>query len=475
MPFIRKYWLHLFIFCFIAFLFAFLRLYKLESSLEFYNDLGRDFLVMYDWKTTGKPPLLGPQTSTLAFNQSAWYFYALYPFYILFQQSLFSTTYAMLFYSLVCFFFTFFIVRKYANEFITPFFFYFFLSTIHPILITQQRFVWNPSFVLPTLTISLFGILIVHKVWKTWMVWIICIALSFAVSMSYSVAPALVGFFFTIFLLWKKRAFVFLLIFGIGMLFWNVPTVFFELRHHFLLTNMAFTRGAMPQTRTTVSSKLQSLGTYLFSTETVVAASKGLSILLLALLIIHVSNAQPWKKEVKIIASILAGTLLATLAAPFDVQPHYIFPILTLLFGVIAFFPQPVGGLLIVGAALYWLHPQSMMIYTKPALRTVRQLEQCARTVCSNETEPLFVSEQAGFHVFHTGPEYRFLFKKYGCNVQSLETSPMSASRMAIVVDNSVYEHGKTAYNELTIFGQSEIQHTYSCEGNIQVVMAQKK
>jgi hypothetical protein len=241
---------------------------------------------MFDWKTTGKPPLLGPQTSTLAFNQSAWYFYVLYPF-VLFQQSLFSTTYAMLFYSLVCFLFTFLIVQKYAKELIVPFFSYFFLSAIHPVLITQQRFVWNPSFVLPALTLALFGVLIVHKVWKTWIVWVICIALSFAVSMSYSVAPALVGFFFTIFLLWKKRAFVFLGMFGIGILFWNVPTVFFELRHQFLLTNTAFTRGAMPQTRITVSSKLQSLGTYLFSTETVLAASKGLSILLLSLLIAH--------------------------------------------------------------------------------------------------------------------------------------------------------------------------------------------
>jgi len=430
---------------------------------------------MYDWKTTGKPPLLGPQTSTLAFNQSAWYFYALFPFYLLFQQSLFSTTYAMVFYSLTCFLFTFIVIQKYAKELISPFFIYFFLSAIHPVLITQQRFVWNPSFVLPALTLCLFGILIVHKVWKTWMVWLICFALSFAVSMSYSVAPALVGFFLIIFLLWKKKAFLFLIAFGVGVVFWNVPTLFFELRHRFLLTNTALTRGAMPQTRIALSSKLQSLGTYLFSTETVLDASKGLHVLLLALLIVHITSSRQWKKEIKIIALILATTFFATLAAPFDVQPHYIFPMLTLLFGVISFFPQPMAGLLAVIATLYWLHPQSVMIYTKPALRTVRQLEQCAKTVCSNETMPLFVSEQAGFHVFHTGPEYRFLFKKYGCAVQSLETAPLSASRMAIVVDNSVYEHGKTAYNELTIFGPSNVQHTYSCDGNIQVVMTQKK
>lgn len=463
------------VFCGIATIFIFLRLYKLDSSLEFFNDLGRDFLVMFDWQATGKPPLLGPQTSTLAFNQSAWYFYLLYPFYVLFNQSLFSTTYAMLFYSIGFFLLTFVFIRKYARELTAPFFLFFFLAATHPELVIQQRFVWNPSFVLPALTITLFGLLVLLRTWKPWVVWLVGTTMSFAVSMNYSAAPALVGFFVSIFLLWKKRAALFIIAFGTSLLFWNAPTVFFELRHNFLLTYMAVTRGRMPQTRANIPAKLQAYGTYLFSSDTVKDASVVFSAFLLTIIVARALTTREWKKDLKIVLLILLVSLAATLAAPFDIQPHYIFPILTLLFGFVVLLPMQVASLLVVGATLYWLNPGQVLRYTKPALRTVEQLEQCSQTVCQQEKQPIFVSEQAGFHVFHTGPEYRFLFKKHGCNVQNLEINPASANIMAVVVDNSTYEHGKTAYNELTLFGPSNIQNTYMCEGNIQVIMLEKE
>ncbi len=467
--------LSFFVFCFITLLFSFLRLYKLDSSLEFFNDLGRDFLVMYDWQSTGKPPLLGPQTSVLAFNQSAWYFYLLYPFYILFNQSLFSTTYAMVFYALTCFSLTFIVIRKYARELTTPFLSFFFLSAIHPVLITQQRFVWNPSFVLPTLTIALFGVLVLIRQWKSWLVWLIAACISFAISMSYSTVPALIGFFLAFLVLWKKRALLFVAAFAITLFFWNIPTVIFELRHNFSLTNIALSRGQMPQTRADFPSKLRAYGVYLFSADTAQTASKIMGMLILVLLLTRVTKPFPRSKDFNVVILIFLGTFFTTLISPFDIQPHYIFPILTLLFGCIVFLPRPIPGFLVLSAALYWLHPQQVLGYTKPALRTVKQIEQCAQKVCAQEKQPMFVSEQAGFHVFHTGPEYRYVFKKHGCLVQSLETSPDSASHMAVVVDNSTYEHGKTAYNELTIFGPSDVQREYTCDGNIQVIMVQKK
>ncbi|HKY74447.1 MAG TPA: hypothetical protein VJ246_04000 [Patescibacteria group bacterium] len=464
-----------FIFCAIATLFAFLRLYKLDTSLEFFNDLGRDFLVMYDWQATGKPPLLGPQTSTIAFNQSAWYFYVLYPFYLLFSQSLFSTTYAMLFYSLGLFAITYALIRMYASELTTSFFFFFFLSAVHPELVAQQRFVWNPSFVLPALTVTLFGLFVLQKAWKSWLVWLVSAGMSFAISMSYSAVPVLVGFFLSIGILWRKRLLLFIVAFATSLLFWNAPTIFFELRHNFLLTNMVTTRGSLPQMRSDIPSKLQAYGTYLFSTETVRSASVMFSIFILVLIVARTTIMSPWKKEFSMTSLILLGSLAATLISPFDIQPHYIFPILTLIFGLVAFLPMPAAGVLVIGAALYWLNPQHVLKYTEPALRTVKQIEHCAQTVCAQEKQPMFVSEQAGFHVFHTGPEYRFLFKKYGCDIRSIETNPSLANRMAVVVDNSIYEHGKTAYNELTLFGPSTAKNKYVCEGNIQVVMLQKK
>lgn len=85
----------------------------------------------------------------------------------------------------------------------------------------------------------------------------------------------------------------------------------------------------------------------------------------------------------------------------------------------------------------------------------------------------MFVSLQ-GFYGFHAGPEYRFVFKKAGCDIKDVETEPSAASFMATVIDNSTYEHGKTAYNELTLFGSSKVDHAYTCDGNIQVMILKK-
>src|SRR3989344_7867789 len=73
--------------------FAFTRLYRLHDSLLYFIDIGRDDNVLLDWYQTGKPPLLGPQTSAIYFKQSAVYFYLLYPLFIVTHFSAFSTIY----------------------------------------------------------------------------------------------------------------------------------------------------------------------------------------------------------------------------------------------------------------------------------------------------------------------------------------------------------------------------------------------
>ena len=72
---------------FLIVLFLFLRFYKLQDSFFFYNDMGRDLLVLLDMIQNHKPVLLGPQTSALPINQSPLYYYLLLPFYLIFDKS----------------------------------------------------------------------------------------------------------------------------------------------------------------------------------------------------------------------------------------------------------------------------------------------------------------------------------------------------------------------------------------------------
>lgn len=41
-------------------LFIILSFYNIKDSYFFFNDVGRDMLVLHDWQLSGKPPLLGP-------------------------------------------------------------------------------------------------------------------------------------------------------------------------------------------------------------------------------------------------------------------------------------------------------------------------------------------------------------------------------------------------------------------------------
>ena len=62
----------------LLFIFSFFRLYQLPNSLFFFNDWGRDMLVLLKWQQTGLPAF-GSSHQRSSFQQSAVYFYLLYP------------------------------------------------------------------------------------------------------------------------------------------------------------------------------------------------------------------------------------------------------------------------------------------------------------------------------------------------------------------------------------------------------------
>jgi len=67
------------------------------------------------------------------------------------------------------------------------------------------------------------------------------------------------------------------------------------------------------------------------------------------------------------------------------------------------------------------------------------------------------------------------MMKQAGCQVKYIETDPTSASLMAVVLDSSTFELGKTAYNELTMFGKAQEIKRYNCQENFQVVILEKQ
>ena len=173
-------------------LFLFLRFYNIRDGLFFFNDMGRDLLVLQNWQLSGKPPLLGPQTSVVPFNQSSIYFYYLYVFYLITKGSVFSALFANAFLYIVIYIFGLVIFKK-DSKITKIIHLSFFLICIHPQYIIQSRFVWNPSLITPFIMSAFFSFYLLIQKYSKFRLWAFSLSIATAISISYSVIPIFRG------------------------------------------------------------------------------------------------------------------------------------------------------------------------------------------------------------------------------------------------------------------------------------------
>ncbi len=461
----------------LALVFAWSRLFGIHDSLLFFIDMGRDANVLLTWQTTGRPPLLGPQTSALPFNQSAWYFYLLYPGFLLTHGSAFSAIYTTVVLYLIVWGALLWVVRK---EKVWPWLLLAVgaLVVVHPQFVIQNRFVWNPSWVGPSVLISVVAL---TKVWKQWswrwlVVW--AVASAAAVSFNYSAAPAVLAAVLLLMWRWRLRAIWFGVALMAAELWFNLPTLAFEVRHHFALTKMMLFQEKLPQTQADLVSKIADMTRFGIELPHPVLQWVWPCLLVLVASVV----AWEWYRHqtteraqlLRITAVWWFVTLAVTLMVPVSILSHYIFGYVTLGLVVIALLPRKIAILVVAVLLCFWLQPARLASYVRPARRTVAQMERCFAAVCADHHQPLFASVQAGFHPFHAAQEHRFLLRKAGCTVPEIDVTPNGAEYMAVVIDDSEYSHGKTAYNELTQFGASTPVKKYLCQDNFQVLLLKR-
>lgn len=456
----------------IAAFFLFIRLYNIQTSLLFFNDMGRDFLALLDWQETGKPPLLGPQTSAFSFNQSATYFYLLMPMYLLTGGSAFSSIYTVVvFYVLVLGGLGWYLYLH-RRKLFPGFLLLCWLITLQPEIIRQNRFVWNPSFLVPFLVMAAYVLLTQKKLINKKAIILFSVSAASAVSFSYSAIPSVFAMLVVAFFMYRKEALkLFFGTFLAGILV-NLPTLAFELRHNFVLTQLLIHGQTLQQTATSWIIKLDTLGKYLISSNQIISATT----LILLVMAVYFSyryfqNNQKieQKRSLSISFSIFMFSLILILILPMNIESHYIFGILTLLLLTVAYLKKPWALLVTIWLSVWWLQPMQLQKYFQPARRTVSDLQSCYQQYCSTHPESLYVSMQSGILPYHNAPEHRYFMRQAGCRVLNIEETQDQSDTMAVVVDDSLYEHGKTAYNELTLFGTSEVADELNCQDNLQV------
>ena len=447
-------------------LFLFLRFYNINNSLFFFNDMGRDLLVLDNWWQSGKPPLLGPQTSALPFNQSAIYFYLLYPVFLISNFSPLSALYTNAFIYISSFLLGLYLLKKHPKH-QQSLLLVFFLVSIHPQYIIQSRFIWNPSLVTPFILISLYSLLILQKKFTKKILWLFSFSLATALSLTYSIAPFFITLCLLAFFKLKQKIALIATLF-ISLFLVNLPTLAFEIRHNFLLSQSLFTKTSPGQDDITFAGKTTNLSLYLLD----IPFSKIvlLFIILICLYLVFKSKKTP----LKTFSLIFLLTLFLNLIIPITIQAHYIFAYTSLLFIILSFLPAKLSLPIIFCFSLVYLQPKKIQSYFKPAPRTYQQMTDCYSQVCQKEKETLFVSVQSSYHPYHHGPEHRYLLQKAGCQIANIEKSPNATNKMALVIDGGEYEHQKTKFYELELFGNSEIKNIYECQPNFKVYILEK-
>lgn len=458
-------------------LFIFLRLYRISESLLFFNDIGRDFLVLLNWLETGKPPLLGPQTSAIPYNQSAWYFYLLYPLFIITNHSLFSTIYTNILWYVFGFAALFWWLRD-SKISVAALLTVFFLITIAPQVIIQHRFIWNPSFVLLPLLAAELALLQLQQRYSKLSVVIFGVSAAFAVALTYSVIPAVLVMLVVSIWTLKKQSIQLLFASGIAAAFFNLPTLVFELRHGFILTKMLL----QPERSNVVAKSLNEQIPTALSHLLVVGQPERLIIATAFLLVCGALLAFALNKkfveqisvETKITSFIALCTFIFTVAAPIAMHAHYIFGILVTAFVAIAYFPQKIKWLFVVALTVFWMQPGQLNAYFARAYRTPEETQNCVLEQCTRMDQPFYVSVQSGLHPYHDGMEFKYLFRDAGCHVPEISISSDQAQQMVVVVDSSGFELGKTTYNELTQFGTAKEIRRDRCGSLLEFVVLEK-
>jgi hypothetical protein len=215
--------------------------------------MGRDLLVLQNWQQTGKPPLLGPQTSALPFNQSAIYFYYLYPFYLITNASPYTALFANAFLYILSFIFSLYLFRQNHKSYFLVLI-SFFLITVHPQYIIQSRFVWNPSLITPLIITSILAFFKNRLVFYS-------LLISFAFSLSYSVFPLIIAtvIYYLIFI--RQKTVKFLLYLTLFLIITNA-TLFAQISRNLIKHGHLINSSQVHQTGQGIGDKFKSFTNY---------------------------------------------------------------------------------------------------------------------------------------------------------------------------------------------------------------------
>ncbi len=446
------------------------RVYLLDKSIFFQNDIGRDYSVLEDWWRTGKPPLLGPQTNFIPFNHSPVYFYILYPFFVFLDGSPTATAWAAVFYyGLGISAAVFFALSADKQKSLVPIAFFLLVAVGHPQLVISGRYVWNPTFV-PLLTFL--SLLALHWAIETKrkqsFVWA-GLFLGAAAGFNLSVLPLICAVLIAVFCLY--RVYILRLCTGIavGMGALYAPIVAFELRHEWQISRrMLASLGSSTQTgdwfsQATVAN-IRSIWEYISGTWAIEAdifiACLAVGLYLLARSSERFKYLFWWL--------IVGSALVFFICIPLKLEFYYFLPLVAALFFAIAVaLPRKIQIVLVLLLIGSWGRAWWQGKYISKPLRSASAVYACGAMVCEQLKEPTAVAVTASFHAYHAGPEFQYVLKRSGCQITSVFDSTSTTRTLVVFADQTNFSFPKDSFEEVRAFAPTTTDSIIQCPEGI--------
>jgi hypothetical protein len=253
----------------------------------------------------------------------------------------------------------------------------------------------------------------------------------------------------------------------------QLPTILFELRHHFAITKLLLTNKSPVQDELSFLTKLDRLSEYVVATTNHQINVTIFVISIVAALFIVIKLRRTTFLLQYIVSFLYILLTIITFVTPVSVQAHYIFSFTSLIFILIATLPARFMVPILALCLYFYLQTPIVNSYFKRSPRTYSELTTCFKKYCDQFEEPTFVTVQSSFHPYHNGPEHRYLLSKLGCNVQEIEQNRSAAKYMTVVLDNGTF-NSNTKYYELELFGNYRVIMEEACQGNLKIVTLEK-
>lgn len=469
-------------------LWAYSRFFNLEHSYLFISDAGRDAWTLAQWNATGKIPFLGPGVSGIPIQASPVYFYILYPFFVLSQQSYFYSQIALFVYSWFFLLWTARIVSS-RNNWRLPLVLLVAALMTSPVIASQSRSVWNPSFLIPPLVTAFFLFLRSASPTPTFPrsgrvvdtdALLSGALLALTSSLHFSAIPVALAYVAGAVLALRQRALWWLSGFIGGLLVCFSPMIAFELKHQFQITNRVLAtvrEGAIGTRDADPGSNLHFLSSAPTGAIPLSLFTAAFVFFFAALLLNkkHSSVKRTAPAPLVFAAGGLLVTLILSSVFPLRMEVHYAFGVLFFLFAGIAFLPKPINGVFIAFLVVGWGASTFGSLPRQQALRTVSAFDACMQSVREKISEPVSVTVQSGLHQYHEGQEFRYGLYRHGADVKNIAPGTAQARSMVVFTEYATYTHGKDSWYELSLFGPSRVRETGQCSPTLGWTILQKE